>query len=180
MSLSGASVIQISAMADITAFILAGGKSSRMGQEKAFLDLRGKQLIEYSIKSARHITDEIFIVGPRDSFMAYGRVIGDIFLNAGPLGGIHAALKKTRTDYNLMLPVDTPFIDNDFLAFMVAEARSGTATVTVPKTRDGLHPLNAVYRQRFLPLAEAALKEGQYKLDRAFPPNGIRVLDLSD
>lgn len=163
----------------LTAFIIAGGKSSRMGQEKAFLDLNGKQLIEYSIELAKQVTDEIFIVGAREKFMAYGRAVPDAVQDCGPLGGIYTALKKTKTDLNLVLPVDTPFLEVDFIRWMIGQAFAQQSTVTVPRTKDGLQPLTAVYRQNFLPLAEAALHAGKLKLDAVFPAASTQVIEVA-
>src|SRR3954467_1325787 len=119
---------------------MAGGKSSRMKQgpempssDKAFLSVDGRFLIEHAIQQAR-VADDIYIVGPKEKFSAYGRVVLDIFPQAGPLGGIHAALKRTRTDLNLILPVDMPFLKREFLTHMLHVALKNTAVVTVPRT----------------------------------------------
>src|SRR6185312_10007245 len=131
---------------EVNAFIIAGGKSSRMKQgpempssSKAFLAVDGRFLIEHAIQQAR-VADEIYIVGPKDKFSAYGRVVLDIFPDAGPLGGIHAALKRTRAELNLILPVDMPFLKRDFLLYMLETALKNTALVTVPRMNGRLQP----------------------------------------
>ena len=150
-----------------------------MGENKAFLVLREKELIEYSLEIARNSADEFFLVGERDLYMAYGRTIADIYPGHGPLGGIHAALHRSTTDFNLVLPVDTPFLEQSFVDYMVVAARRSGAMVTLPRTADGTHPLTAVYRRSFLPLAEQALKEGRNKLDTAFSKDGVQEIDVS-
>src|SRR3954470_6285188 len=110
--------------------------------DKAFLSLDGRFLIEHAIYQAR-VADDIYIVGPKEKFSAYGRVVLDIFPDAGPLGGIHAALKKTRTDRNLFLPVDMPFLKREFLLYLLEVALKNSATVTVPRMNGRLQPLCA-------------------------------------
>lgn len=168
----------------MNAFIIAGGKSSRMKEgvsmpssDKAFLSVDGRFLIEHAIHQAR-VADDIYIVGPKEKFSAYGRVVLDIYPDAGPLGGIHAALKKTRTDLNLILPVDMPFMKRDFLRYLLDLALKGNATVTVPRMNGRLQPLCAVYRKSFADSAENALKEGKHKIDDVFPKEGTVFIDI--
>jgi molybdopterin-guanine dinucleotide biosynthesis protein A len=165
---------------DVTAFIIAGGKSSRMGkgQDKAFLLLHGKMLIEHVIQKAKAVADHVFVVGPKEKFSAYGRVIEDVYRNCGPLGGLHAALNRSRTELSVMLAVDTPFVNFEFLSYMIDEARKNAAWVTVPKSLDGLQPLCGVYRREFLPVADEALKTGKYKIDALFASQFTAILDL--
>jgi molybdopterin-guanine dinucleotide biosynthesis protein A len=153
---------------DLTTFILAGGKSTRMGEEKAFLKLGKRLLIDHAILTARPLECDIFIVGSKEKFGAYGRTVNDIFPDAGPLGGIHAALNRSESPLNLVLAVDTPFIRSEYLFDLVNEARHNNAMVTVTKTTDGLQPLCAVYRKEFKDVAETALVAGKLKIDRLF------------
>lgn len=168
----------------VNAFIIAGGKSSRMKQgvempssDKAFLSIDGRFLIEHAIHQAR-VADDIYIVGPKEKFSAYGRVVLDVFPDAGPLGGIHAALKKSRADQNLILPVDMPFLKRDFLRYLLDFALKHPAMVTVPRTNGRVQPLCAVYRRDFADLAETALKDGRHKIDELFPKDGTVFVDL--
>ena len=147
--------------------------------DKAFLSIDGRFLIEHAIYQAR-VADDIFIVGPKDKFSAYGRVVLDVFLDAGPLGGIHAALKRTRTELNLILPVDMPFLKREFLRHMLEVALKNEVMVTVPRMNGRLQPLCAVYRKEFLTLAEEALKNGQHKVDALFPKDSTAFIDLDN
>jgi molybdopterin-guanine dinucleotide biosynthesis protein A len=141
------------------------------------LSLEGRFLIEHAIHQAR-VADDVYIVGPKDKFSAYGRVVADIFPDAGPLGGIHAALKRTRTELNLIVPVDMPFLQRDFLRYMLDVALKNTATVTVPRSGGKLQPLCAVYRREFLEPAETALKAGQHKIDALFSSVETAFIDI--
>jgi molybdopterin-guanine dinucleotide biosynthesis protein A len=164
---------------EVTAFIIAGGKSSRMGKDKAFLEIKGKMLIDHAILQAHSVADDIFIVGPKEKFGAFGRIVTDIYPDCGPLGGIHAGLNRSRTNLSLMLALDTPFITPDFFKFLVSEAKSSNAAVTVPRTKDGLQPLCAVYSHDFFEIAQNALEAGEYKIDPLFSKAKTLIIDLS-
>ncbi len=164
-------------VSDIAAFILAGGASKRMGRDKAFLTLGGSTLLERAIGLVNSITRNVTIIGNAAKFGAYGRVMEDIYPGCGPLGGIHTALRQTRAELNLMIALDTPFIEEKFLHLLVSTARGCGAVVTVPQTYRQLHPLCAVYRSDFVSLCEEALAQGQNKIDRLFAGIAIKIID---
>src|SRR5262249_25712125 len=161
---------------DVTAFVLAGGQSTRMGQEKAMLKLGGRTLLERALKLTHAVAAETIIVGPAPTLERYGRVIEDVYPGQGPLGGIHAALWQSPTELTLVLAVDTPFLEARFLEYLVGQARESGAMVTVPRTADGFHPLAAVYRRGFREVAEQALEDGQNKIDTLFAGVETRIL----
>ncbi len=155
-------------MDDVTAFILAGGRSTRMGSDKALLSLGGQTLLERALQTAGTVAKTVFIAGPRERYGRYGEVVEDVIRDCGPLGGIHAALCVTKTDLNLMLSVDTPLMSSDFLAWLLEQARASRELVVVPEALGGLQPLAAVYRRALRAVAEQALKSGDYKIDHLF------------
>jgi molybdopterin-guanine dinucleotide biosynthesis protein A len=160
----------------VAAFILAGGKSSRMGRDKAFLPFEGETLLSRSLRLASSVTEHISIVGDAAKFSGFGRVVPDVYRDRGPLGGIHAALSATEADLNLILAVDLPFLQSHFLEYLIAEAKKCTATVTVPRTGGGFQPLCAVYRREFAVPAETALKQGKNKIDLLFATADLRII----
>jgi molybdopterin-guanine dinucleotide biosynthesis protein A len=186
-------------------FVLAGGKSSRMGTstDKAFLDFRGQSLLERALAVAGTVCDRVTIVGDpakfeavlssqfsvlsktqRQSLRTENRelrtVIADIFPGCGPLAGIHAALVHSTAELNLMLAVDMPFVSRELLAFVFAAAEAGDAVITVPRTSRGFQPLCAVYRRDFSTVAEQALRAGKYKVDAAFSSVPVRVIEENE
>lgn len=165
---------------DLTAFVLAGGKSTRMGREKAMLELDGRTLLERALKLASAVAAETIIVGARGEYERYGRMIEDVYPEQGPLGGIHAALWASPTDFNLILAVDTPFLEARFLEYLVEQARESGAVVTLPRTADGFHPLAAVYRRCFRETAGHALEEGRNKIDELFSQVETRILEREE
>jgi len=166
-------------------FLLAGGKSSRMGSDKAFLDCGGQTLLDRALTVMGAVCDRVAIVGDparfaRCEFPKQGSVVADIFPGCGPLAGIHAALVHSSAPLNLMLAVDMPFVSGELLAFLFAAAESTDATITVPRTSRGLQPLCAVYRRDFCTIAEQALRAGKYKVDAAFLGVTVRVIEESE
>jgi len=153
---------------DLTAFILAGGNSTRMGTDKAFAMLNGRSLLARALGVCRTITSEVWIVGDRKKFAPFAPVVEDVFPGCGPLAGMHAALRTSRTDLNLVLAVDLPFVSPALLHFLVAQARQNGSMVTVPRAGKGWQPLCAVYRRIFAGAAETALRAGRYKIDALF------------
>ncbi len=153
---------------DVTTFILAGGKSTRMGRDKAFVVLEGRSLIQRALDIARAVTSDVRIVGDPAKFAAFAPTVEDIFPNCGPLGGIHAALCSSQTELNLILAVDVPFVSPELLQYLIQRARDSSATVTVAQSGGRFQPLCAVYRREFSECAETALRAGRYKIDGLF------------
>jgi molybdopterin-guanine dinucleotide biosynthesis protein A len=154
---------------DVTAFVLAGGKSTRMGTDKAFLRWQEGTLLDHVLGLAHELTPQVHIVGDRKRFSSYGAaVIEDVYPGCGPLGGIHAALSTTVSPWNLMLAVDLPLLNGRLLSYLVTWARESDATVTVPSVGGALQPLCAVYRREFAEAAKRSLEAGQNKIDLLF------------
>jgi len=157
------------ATSDLTAFILAGGRSTRMGADKAFVMLEDCTLLERALELARSVTPDVRIVGDPAKFASFAPVVEDIFPNCGPLGGIHAALRFSPTDLNLILAVDVPFVSSALLQYLTARARqSSSATVTVAHSGGNWQALCAIYRRNFADAAEQSLRAGHYKIDKLF------------
>src|SRR6185437_8626930 len=81
--------------ADVNGYVLAGGKSSRMGRDKAMLELAGKPLVQRAVEKLRRVCAEVFVVGNRPELEAYAPVVQDLHEECGPLGGIEAALLRS-------------------------------------------------------------------------------------
>ena len=122
-------------MQDVTAFILAGGKSTRMGSDKALLEFDGETLLTRTLMRARAVAGRVCIVGAREKFEMFGPVIEDVYPDSGPLAGIHAALQSSTTDLNLVLAVDMPFLPESALKYLLEQARSCDDVVVVPRVR---------------------------------------------
>jgi molybdenum cofactor guanylyltransferase len=168
--------------------VLAGGKSSRMGpnRDKAFLKTNGQTLLERALGLAKAATGSeegnaasrrTWIVGSAEKFAGFGPVVEDVYRGQGPLAGIHAALATSTTDLNLIIAVDMPFLQPEFLSYLITQARGSTATVVVPKTARGLQPLAAVYHRGFADVAERSLRDGRNKIALLFSGIQIRAIE---
>jgi molybdopterin-guanine dinucleotide biosynthesis protein A len=165
---------------DLSAFVLAGGRSTRMGRDKALLELAGRTLLDRALDACRPLCPTVGIVGAQDKYAGYGATIEDIYPNRGPLGAIHAALCHTSTSCNLILGVDLPFVTTGFLRYLVEQAWASGADVTVPRAGAGFHPVCAVYQRRFRDSAQAALERGENKVDALFSSVSTRILEESE
>jgi len=165
------------AIPDVSAYILAGGRSTRMGSDKALVLLNGRTLLARMLEAARSLTSNVRIVGDPAKYKTFAPVVEDIFLGCGPLGGIHAALRSATTDLNVILAVDTPFVSLELLQFLVTRARNfPQALVTVAQANGGYQPLCAAYRCEFANAAEQALRAGHYKIGDLFDPASTQVI----
>jgi molybdopterin-guanine dinucleotide biosynthesis protein A len=166
---------------DLTAFILAGGKSTRMGTDKAFVDYAGRTLLARALELTRSVAFDVRIVGSKEKFAAFAPVVEDVIRDCGPLGGIHAALRASSTELNVMLAVDVPFVSRAFLQYLIAQARRAPeAAVVVPRGDGGWQPLCAVYHREFASVAERALLAGRNKIDRLFDEVRTRVIEQEE
>lgn len=166
--------------ADVTGFILAGGKSSRMGVNKALLVLNGRTLLERTRDILKQVCEKVDIVGSQKLYGAFGKCYEDVYRDCGPLAGIHVALLNSETPHSLIIAVDTPFISAEFLNYMIERALESSAMVTVPRVQGMIQPLCAVFSRDFLPLAEAALESGHYKVEPAFPLEQTLIIPEAD
>jgi molybdenum cofactor guanylyltransferase len=172
---------------NVTGFLLAGGASRRMGRPKTGLVLGGETMLGRQIRLLRAVSRQVFIVGATARF-AGGvdgpvedlgvTIFGDELPGRGPLAGIATALGRTRTDFNLILSCDLPWIGAAFLRFLCRRAFKGGADVTLPVSRGGGdEPLCAVYRRRAFRAIRATLAAGQNQVSRSFPK--VRVERLA-
>ena len=165
-------------MGDRAAFVLAGGQSTRMGADKAFVQLEGRTLLAHALALAKSVTSDVRIVGSPEKFAAFGEVVEDEFPQHGPLAGIHAALRASSSELNLMLAVDMPFVEVPFLEYLFQEAaRHKSVMVTIPRAAAAWQTLCAVYRKPFADLAEQALRQGKNKIDPLFRDIEMRIVD---
>lgn len=153
----------------IGGYVLAGGRSSRMGRDKALLELAGKPLVQHAVIKLSRITDDVSILSARPELAAFAPLVPDLREGGGPLGGIEAALAHTRHDWILVLPVDMPFLPTFLLELwnssVVAHSSARIAFFTV----NGLpQPALCMLHREVAPLVAAAAEQGRLKLYSAF------------
>jgi molybdopterin-guanine dinucleotide biosynthesis protein A len=165
---------------DVAAFVLAGGKSTRMGTDKAFLELGGATLIEHALDLVKQVTSRVFVVGDQGKFGKYSEVVEDVYKYRGPLGGIHAALVRTMSDFNFVLGVDLPFVSKTFIEHLLLRAEQAGAVVTVPRCESRFQPLCAVYRKEFAAVANNSLLAGHNKIDSLFAQVKTEIVEETE
>ena len=133
-------------------FILTGGKSLRMGRDKALLEFNGKSFLEIAARNLVHVCGKISVVLSADSTLETDLpIIRDEFAGRGALGGLHAALKNCRSKIALVLAVDLPLVTPDSVRVLADLATSlPKYLAVVPRQSDGRpQPLFAAYRAKF-------------------------------
>ena len=147
-------------------FVLAGGRSTRMGRNKALLPFRGTTLVEQIAGIVGKATDAVTLIGDPAQLSHLGLpVITDRFPARGPIGGIHAALAATSTDWNLIVGCDMPALTVEILRDLLGRAEQTSAVcVAAAVSPDELEPLCAVYHRRCLAAVDRAIREDRLKL----------------
>lgn len=158
-------------------YVLTGGRSSRMGRDKALLPFRGRTLVECVAQNVATVTGAVKLVGSKGKYGSLGLpVIEDRVPGCGPLSGIEAALADSTAALTLIVACDMPSLNPDFLAWILNEAEQSDAAVTWVKDE----PLCAVYRPAARAAATAALAEGRYKVALAFASLNVKCLTATD
>ncbi|PKP61049.1 molybdenum cofactor guanylyltransferase [Candidatus Atribacteria bacterium HGW-Atribacteria-1] len=163
----------------LTAIILAGGKSSRMGPDKnkSMLRLNGKYLIDIVISKLKCVVgDNIIIVGPPERYFSYKQVVPDLFSQKGPLVGIYSGLKASSSQYNLVVGCDMPFLEVKLLKYMTKNINSND--IVIPHYSDGyIEPLCAIYSKRCLETIERNLAEHIFSVRAIFPHLKVKFIE---
>lgn len=155
----------------LSAVLLAGGKSSRMGRDKAFLEVEGEPLWQRQLETLRRLSPEqLMLAGPRRTEWSECEIVADETDDAGPLGGVAAALAKCATPLLVVLAIDLPGMTADFLQTLLALCRDDQGAV--PRGANGFEPLAAVYPAGCASLAAAALRRGDFSM-QSFVREGI-------
>lgn len=145
-------------------FVLAGGRSTRMGQDKALLHCAGRPLVEHAVRLLQMAGFVPHILGTRPDLTAYASVIPDLHSGCGPLAGIEAALTASSSDWNLFIAVDLPLLPPFFLVYLATRTAITSASATIPTLAGRPQPLCAIYHRNLLPGITHAIKSGAYKV----------------
>jgi len=148
----------------MTGIIIAGGKNTRMGREKAFLDIGTERIIDRILSIYGDLFDEVIIV--TNNPLAYGEfdamIVTDLIPGKGALGGIYTGLFYSSSEHAFVAACDMPFLNKDFIREMMRHAE--TADIVVPRTPDGFQPLHAIYARKYLPAIKKLIRAGELKI----------------
>jgi molybdopterin-guanine dinucleotide biosynthesis protein A len=164
---------------NVTGIILAGGKNTRMGTNKAFLAIDGSRLIDKTINIYREIFPEIIIV--TNDPLAYIEfadvtIVTDIYKGKGPLGCIYTGLFYSKNNHAFVSPCDMPHLNKDFIEHMTAQ--TAKYEVIVPELSEGYQPLHAIYSRNCLPSIKRLLLLDKLKITGFY--RDMRVLTISE
>jgi molybdopterin-guanine dinucleotide biosynthesis protein A len=161
--------------------VLAGGRSTRMGRDKALLPFRGSTLVEGALALLRAVAAEVVIAGSRPDLACFAPVLADLHPGCGPLSGIEAALVYAADagyERILCLPVDLPLLPEAFPRLLLERSALTGAPATVSTLGGRAQPLCCVFRPALLPRITAALDSGNYKVMRPLETLSAGQLDL--
>jgi len=163
--------------------ILSGGKSSRMGTDKAFVPLLGEPLIEHVIRRVRDLgqTATFIVTNNPEPYRYLGLPLyGDVFPGAGSLGGVYSALAVSGTPYTLVVGCDMPLLNPDLLRYLVARAaeQPGDHDAIVPRVSGVPQGLHALYAATCREPMARRLAEGQLQIRTFF--DTVRTLFVDE
>ena len=158
----------------VSAIILAGGQSRRMGRDKALIDYQGRPIVAHVIDTLRALSDDIVVVANRsDLYGPFGaRVVPDYEPPCGPLGGIAAGLQAVQHPLVVVVACDMPFLSVPLLRWLIDLAEGYDAVV--PQTGDEFEPLHAVYRRECYSSIVRRLERGERRVISFFADVRLR------
>ena len=163
----------------INAFILAGGKSSRMGSDKGLIHLAGKPMIQYIIHTLDSMKLPIQIVSNNSAYEQFGfPVHQDLIEEKGPIGGIYTALSVSDSEVNLILSCDTPFVNSTLINLLIDKSKN--QSVTISEYEEWQHPLIGVYSKSGLNTFRSQIEKDELKLSKANEILNVKVVPMDN
>ena len=164
-----------------TGFLLCGGRSSRMGANKALLQFHGELLVQRGLRTLSEVCTEVAIAGGTEDLNRFGKVIQDETADSGPLGGIISAMEQSTSEWNLFLSVDTPFVPASALSRLLSAAADSPSVGVMARVAGRLQPLCAAYSRKALPLLREQLAAGNRKVtDAVAAVGGYTAVDFEE
>jgi molybdopterin-guanine dinucleotide biosynthesis protein A len=168
-------------MGDNIGVILAGGRSRRMGENKAAMLFGGEPLLTRVARRLAPAVDELLVIGPQSlaQLAPRARIVEDAHPATGPLAGLYTALNVTTSARIFLCACDMPFISPGLVRAMLACAETrGDADVVALEANSRVQPLHAVYSRRCLPAVERALNASDHSLHALLAQLAIVAIDV--
>ncbi len=161
----------------VTGVILAGGKSTRYGTNKAFAEVQGVRLIERTIRVLGEVFQRLLLVTntPQEYEYLDLPMVGDLIMGLGPFGGIHTGLEIIRDEAGFFVACDMPFLRADFLRYMIG--LRGDYDAVVPRVNWMVEPLHALYTKKCLPSIRESIRSKDYQILKFFQKIRIRYVE---
>ena len=162
---------------NLTGIILSGGKSIRMGENKAFIEIEGVPIIHRIQTLFKNLFQEVIIVSnQKDLFLNLeSKVYSDLLPQRGVLGGLYTGLFFSSFPYSFCVACDMPFLKEAVIEYLIKNAEG--YDVIVPKTKDGLQPLHAIYSKNCLEPMKELIDHGRYKIIDIYPMVKVRIIE---
>ena len=165
----------------ITGIILSGGNSLRMGgQNKAFIEIEGVPIVKRIQILFERVFEEIIIVTNQEELFAdfNARIYGDLIPGRGVLGGLYTGLFYSSFPFSFCVACDMPFLKESVIEYLIQSMDAYDAFV--PKTKDGLQPLHALYSKNCLEAIKRTIEKEKYKITDFYPLVRMKVIEESD
>jgi len=160
-----------------TGIILAGGKSSRMGEDKGLVLLNGKPMIQYVIEALKEVVSNIIIISNNASYNKFCvPVYSDLIKDKGPVGGIYTGLYHSTTELNFCISCDVPMISSDFIFWLLN--KSGNASITLPMYKDKIQQMIGVYSKQVLSNFKESTEKEHLKLSQVNKDMACEIIDI--
>src|SRR5580700_1645939 len=154
---------------NVAGFVLAGGKSSRMGRDKALLEIDGVTLIVRAVNLVQSVLDEPTVIASKAGYESLGlRIVANDFPGYGPLAGIATALHISEKPWNLVIACDLPYLTKPWLEYLIERALKSEADAVVPMNVRGPEPLCAMYHRNAQVRIRTAVQGGMRKVTDSF------------
>lgn len=148
----------------ISGILLAGGRSKRMGKDKAFINYLGKELYRYPLEILEHFCDDIIISSSNPKFLETGhKICPDEISGIGPMGGIYSCLKETKHEYSLVLGCDTPLLNHQLIRELITNISH--QSVIVAMNAEGFpESLIGIYKKTCSGSLKSQIEKQNYKM----------------
>lgn len=161
----------------ITAIILAGGKSSRMGKDKGLMPFKGKAMISHIIEELKKLDIPIIIISNNSEYTRFGHpVYPDLIKDKGPIGGIYTGLLHSQTNMNLIVSCDTPLLTSQILNSLIKNHHD--KLITLAAYQGKIHPTIGIFNKSILVELKKHIETGKLKLLDAFKPFQPNILNI--
>ncbi len=163
----------------INGYILAGGKSLRMGIDKGLILFNGKAIIQHVMEQVKPAVNKLVIVSNNPDYEKFGiEVISDLVTNIGPAGGIHVALNHTDVEKNFIVSCDMPFVTSRSIEFVISQ--TAQAQITLPIYHQKIEPMFGVYSKGCLSKWNDLIRQNIFKLQDLISYFSILKLNVDD
>jgi len=160
----------------LTGVILSGGKSIRMGGNKAFSEIRGERIIDHTVDLLQKIYNQVILVTNEPLKYSYLdlEIVLDLIPESGPLVGIYTGLFYSSHSYSFITACDMPFLNRKVIEYMLTIKKN--YDVVIPHLSDGYHPLHALYSKRCIKFIKEQIREDNLKITDFF--NRVKVREV--